>query len=133
MPRYYSLDRTMLEAANDQERVRAGLIEGLMNPTEEQLEQGFKPATEQELAAAKRIVHRKGMDRAPGLQNLGRQAQEGVIANEHVYVDESHRNAHGDVVTTVLRRNGPHLERVRVREQQVGEHTYAVTEHFGRR
>lgn len=113
----------MVEAADDQETVRDALVGSL-------LEQG---ATDQEFAAARRVVHRRGMDRAPGVQNLGEQAHEGVIAEDHVYIDESHRNAHGDVITTVLRRNGPHLERVRVREEQVAEHTYAVTEHFGRR
>lgn len=123
MPRYYALDRTMVEAANDQEKVRAGLIAGL-------IDQGASPEL---LEGAQRAVRRRGMDRAPSIENLGPQAHEGVVRGEQVYIDESHRNAHGDVVTTVLRRNGPHIERVKVREQQVGEHSYAVTEHFGRR
>lgn len=123
MTRYYSLDRTMVEAANDQEHVRAGLIAGL-------IDQGASPEL---LEGAKRAVHRRGMDRAPSAENIGAQAHQGVLGGDNVYIDESHRNSAGDVVTTVLRRNGPHIERVKVREQQVAEHSYAVTEHFGRR
>ena len=122
--RYWGLDRTMMEAATDQERAREGLLEGL-------------GATPQMLRNAKSIMHITGHDRPPDQRAVGQQAA-GVTNTGYdkagaLIVTETHTNAHGDRVTEAYRRNGPHFERVRIREQQIAPHTTAVTEHFGRR
>lgn len=120
--RYWGLDRTMMEAAADQEKAREGLLEGL-------------GATPQMLKNAKSIMHITGHDRPPDVQAVGRQAAgvtaTGYVKGEQLIVTETVTNAHGDRVTEAYRKNGPHLERVRIREQQIAEHTFAVTEHFG--
>lgn len=121
--RYWGLDRTMMEAVSDQEKAREGLLEGL-------------GATPQMLQNAKSIMHITGHDRPPDQQATGRQAAgvtaTGYAKGEQLIVTETVINAHGDRVTEAYRKNGPHYERVRIREQQVGEHTRAVTEFFGR-
>lgn len=121
--RYWGLDRTMMEAVSDQEKAREGLLEGL-------------GATPQMLHNAKNIMHITGHDRPPDQLATGRQAAgvtaSGFAKGEQLIVTETVTNAHGDRVTEAYRKNGPHFERIRIREQQVGEHTLAVTEHFGR-
>src|SRR5258708_15352227 len=121
--RYWGIDRTMLEAVADQEKAREGLLEGL-------------GATPQMLKNAKGILHITGHDRPPDVQAAGQQAAgvtaDGFVKGERLIVTETVTNAHGDRVTEAYRKNGPHFERVRIREQQVGEHTRAVTEFFGR-
>ena len=113
----------MVEAAADQEKAREGLLEGL-------------GATPQMLSNAKSILHITGHDRPPDAPAAGRQAAgvtaDGFVKGERLIVTETVTNAHGDRVTEAYRQNGPHFARVRIREQQVGEHTMVVTEHFGR-
>lgn len=119
--RYYAMGRTASEAANDQEKARAQLIEDI-------------GATPEQLRGARARMKVAGHDRAPDRVSMGRQGGEVSIASgEKVILEESHTNAHGERITTALRQNGPNIERFRIREVEAGPHSRLVSEHFGRK
>lgn len=123
--RYYAMGRSASEAIADQEGAVSGFIESL----------GASP---KQLAQAKTMVKMLGNDRAPSEQTMGTPVslREGLVAHariggEGVILGESHTNAHGDRITEAYVRNGPHIERRRIRESQVSDRTRIVSEVFG--
>jgi hypothetical protein len=125
--RYYALGRTASEAVAYQEKAASDFVESL----------GVSP---DQLANAKAKVKLLGNDRAPSEQTLGSPThlRDGMTAHarirgEGVLLGESHTNAHGERITEGYIKNGPHLEKVRIRESEAGPRSRIISEIFGGR
>lgn len=123
--RYWGMGRTASEAAEVQERAAVDFIESLGAP--DQIKQaGF-------------INKAYGHDRMPSMDS-GLPTQKhikddmvspGRIGGDGILIEGTHMNANGDRIVTAYRKNGPHMEKVHIREERVGQRTRIISEVYG--
>ncbi len=79
-----------------------------------------------------RFIQGLAGDRAPTLRS-GPSGEARVDGGDTISLTDHYTNAHGERVIEGYRRNGPHLERVRVVEERINGRTTMVTRRLGGR
>lgn len=88
--------------------------------------------TRDQMENAQRFMQGMVGDRAPTLRS-GPSGEARVDGGDTVSLTDHHTNAHGERIIEGYRRNGPHIERVRVVEERVDGRTTMVTRRIGGR
>lgn len=88
--------------------------------------------THDEMQNAQRFIQGLAQDRAPTLRS-GPSGEARVDSGDTISLTDHHVNADGERVIEGYRKNGPHVERVRVVEKRIDERTTIVTRRLGGR
>lgn len=85
-----------------------------------------------EMENAQRFIQGMVGDRAPTLRH-GPSGEARIDSGDTISLTDDHTNAHGERVIEGYRKNGPHIERVRVVEERINGRTVMVTRRMGGR
>jgi len=88
--------------------------------------------TRDEMENAQRFVQGLARDRAPTLRH-GPSFEGRIDSGDTISFTDDHVNGHGERVLEGYRRNGPHIERVRVVEERINDRTTMVVRRIGGR
>lgn len=88
--------------------------------------------TRDEMENAQNFIQGLAADRAPTLRS-GPSGEARVDSGDTISLTDHYTNAHGERVIEGYRKNGPHIERVRVVEERIDGRTTMVTRRLGGR
>ena len=81
---------------------------------------------------ARRFISGLAGDRHPTVSH-GPSGEARVDSGDTISLTDSYTNGHGEVIIEGYRKNGPHIERVRVAEERVDPRTKMITRRLGGR
>lgn len=82
--------------------------------------------TRDEMENTRRFISGLAGDRHPTVSQ-GPSGEARVDSGDTISLTESYTNAHGETIIEGYRRNGPHIERVRVAEERINPRTKMIT------
>lgn len=88
--------------------------------------------TREGLENARRFISGMAGDTHPTLSR-GPSGEARVDRGDTISLTDSYTNAHGETIIEGYRRNGPHIERVRVAEERIDPRTKMITRRLGGR
>jgi len=88
--------------------------------------------TEEGMENVRRYFGGLAGDRHPTVDR-GPSGEARVDSGDTISLTGSHTNAHGEVIIEGYRKNGPHIERVRVAEERLDSRTKMITRRLGGR